>query len=582
MLANRGRILAAAESGDRDAFLGLYDQFGPMLYRFFFWLTGNEKETRELVIATFRRAFRSIRKRPTNMVLDTWFYRIAVGTFLAHTRWDRISRRAPATIEFEDRSTAWRAAVVELAPKLRVIWVLTLAEGMPQGQTAEAVGVSLDRAEVLLERARAAFRPPEVEAARVTVDRAMRQLTAPRPGATLRAEVAAILGTGDTTVRNRLLQGGIGVLVLVLAVSVAFSLLRDEEVADVGPEQAKVEPKSIVVLGMADSGAMLAFNAVDLQPSRLIGVGDAPRDLSLSPDGETLYVLQEEGLLTVDARSLQVGRLFRLPEGDWGALAAIGRGAVVGSHIEGQLLLIDENGEVTAEISLPWPVDRLVLLNDKALLALAVDRTAFVQVNLDDQAMGSVIAIGNNLALGAVVPNHAGDSAYVTTPATEEVWLVALGNGQAELVASMPAARATRGGLSADGALLYLSIELGPVVTPTPDDEDASVKSTVPQSTSTPSRNTESQDSAQDEVAVPVAPELPALTMVNLADGSIERQLWQAGGTSQLALDPARNILYALAPHSNAILVIDSQTFHVRNAVPLAVKPVAFTLTSED
>ena len=70
--------------------------------------------------------------------------------------------------------------------------------------------------------------------------------------------------------------------------------------------------------------------------------------------------------------------------------------------------------------------------------------------------------------------------------------------------------------------------------------------------------------------------------MINTSDGSVERQLWQAGGITQMALDPARNILYALAPHANAILVLDSRTLHVRNVVTLAITPVAFTLVSEE
>ena len=338
MLANRGRILAAAERGDRDAFLGLYDQFGPILYRLFFWLTGNENESRELVIATFRYAFRSFRKRPRNLVLDTWFYRMAVRTFISHTRLHMLSRRTPGPVEIEDRSTVWRAAVIPLPPRLRVVWLLTLAEGMPQSQTAEALGVSLDRVESLLERARIAFSAPDPEADRAVIERAMRQLIAPRPGATLRSEVAAALGTGDTTMRTRVMQAGIGLVVLALVASVAFSLLRDEEEAEAAPEEAGAQPKTIVVLGVADSGALAAFNAKDLRPSSIIGVGSQPRALVLSADGKTLYILQEDGLLTVDAESRQVGRLFQLPAQDWSSLAVAGQYIVVGSQTRSSAL----------------------------------------------------------------------------------------------------------------------------------------------------------------------------------------------------------------------------------------------------
>ena len=571
MLANRGRILAAAERGDRDAFLGLYDQFGPILYRLFFWLTGNESESRALVIATFRYAFRSFRKRPRNLVLDTWFYRMAVRTFISHTRWHMLSRRTPGPVEIEDRSTTWRAAVIPLPPRLRIVWLLTLAEGMPQSQTAEALGVSLDRVESLLERARIAFSAPDPEADRAVIERAMRQLIAPRPGATLRSEVAAALGTGDTTMRTRVMQAGIGLVVLALVASVAFSLLRDEEEAEAAPEEAGAQPKTIVVLGVADSGALAAFNAKDLRPSSIIGVGSDPRALELSSDGKTLYILQEDGLLTVDAESRQVGRLFQLPAQDWSSLAVVGQYIVVGSQTNPLLLVIDENGETAAEIALPWPAESLVPLNEGSLLAVAVDRTEMVRVELESQSAGETMIVGANLKLGAVVPTESGEVAFVTTPDTEEVWRVGLKAGQTILLATSPAARATSGALNADGTALYLGIDSGPV-TVVPSEESSSAS---------PDAESGASD-ADDSSGGDSGSEASELTMINTSDGSVERQLWQAGGITQMALDPAREILYALAPHANAILVLDARTLHVRNVVTLAIAPVAFTLVSEE
>ena len=383
MLANRGRILTAAEGGDRDAFLGLYDQFAPMLYRFSFWLTGNENEARELVVATFRRAFRAMRKRPRNLVLDTWFYQMAVRTFLASSRWQRITRRDPGPVEIEDRSTAWREATVALPPRLRVVWLLALAEGMPQSQTAEALGTSLDRVDTLLERARAAFRAPDDQADRAAVERAMRQLSAPRPSATLRSEVAAVLATGGSTVRTRVMQAGIGLVVLALVVSVGFSLIRDQEETAVQTEEVQAQPMTIVVLGLADTGALVAFNANDLRPSSILGVGEAPRALALSTDGTTLYILQEDGVLSVSAESQELGQLFQLPSADTSSLTVIGQYLVLGSATDARLTVMDESDEAVMEIPLPWAVAGLVPLSEDSLLAVAVDRTSMARVALD-------------------------------------------------------------------------------------------------------------------------------------------------------------------------------------------------------
>lgn len=581
MLSNRGRILAAAESGDRDAFLGLYDQFAPMLYRFSFWLTGNENDARELVVATFVRAFRAMHKRPRNLVLDTWFYRMAVRSFLASSRWQRITRRAPGPVEIDDRTTAWREATLALPPRLRVVWLLALAEGMPQSQTAEALGTSLDRVDALLDRARAEFRAPDAEADRAAVERAMRQLSAPRPSASLRSEVAAVLVTSGSPVRTRVMQAGVGLVVLALLFSVGFSLLRDQEEVEVTAEEVKAEPKSIVVLGVADSGALVAFSAQDLRPSSVIGVGGEPRALVLSSDGTTLYILQEDGLLSVDAESQEVNRLSPLPSEGFSSLTAIGRFLVMGSTTDALLLVMDESEESVKEISLPWAVDSLVPLGGDSLLAVALDRTRMARVELETARVDKAISIGENLVLGAIVRGADEAFAYVTTPETEQVWRVALDTGQAELLAEDTAGRATNGSINVDGSALFLSIETVPLMLERTGDSaetSAEVKSTVP-----PVRTTtkESSDAGDSDEEAAEAEELPALSMINTTDGSVERVLWQGGGITQLALDPARNILYALAPHANAILVLDSRTLHLRNVVPLAVRPVAFALTAE-
>lgn len=582
MLANRGRTIAAAERGDRDAFLGLYDQFGPMLYRFFFWLTGNESESRELVVATFRRAIRTFRKRPRDMVLDTWFYRTAVATFLASARWHRLTRRAAGPVEIEDRTTAWRAAVIALPPRLRVVWLLSLAEGMPQSQTAEAVGVSLERVDSLLERARAEYRAPEPDADRATVERAMRQFRAPRPGASLRGEIAAALGTSDATLRSRVMQITIGLVVLALVASVAFSLLRGPEEEEATPEQADTEPKTIVVLGAADTGALIAFDPKSLRPNTVTGVGGEPRGLALSADGAAIYILQEDGLLMVDAQSQQVGRLVELPSQAWSALAIAGQYVVLGSLSATSLVAVTESDEAPIEIPLPWSVDTLVPLSSGAILAVAVDRAQMVRITLDSQSVGEAITVGTNLVLGAVVPTADARTAYVTTPESEEIWRVDLRSGQAVLFTATPAARASHGALSADGSALYLSMAAGPD-SPSQNQEtstSADIKSTAPAS-STPTAKDSSSGETDDEEPVEEVG-APALTMISTADGSVERELWQGGGITQMALDPDRDILYALAPHANAILVMDAKTLHVRNAVPLAVRPVAFVLTAED
>ena len=202
---------------------------------------------------------------------------------------------------------------------------------------------------------------------------------------------------------------------------------------------------------------------------------------------------------------------------------------------------------------------------------MAIERTEMVRVELESQSAGESMTVGANLKLGAVVPTDNGELAYVTTPDTEEVWRVALEAGQAILLTTTPAARATSGALNADGTALYLGFDSGPVT----------VVASEESSSASPDTESSASD-ADDSSGGDSGSEASELTMINTSDGSVERQLWQAGGITQMAIDPAREILYALAPHANAILVLDSRTLHVRNVVTLAITPVAFTLVSEE
>jgi DNA-directed RNA polymerase specialized sigma24 family protein/DNA-binding beta-propeller fold protein YncE len=549
MLYDRARVLAAAERGDREAFLALCDRFAPQLYRFLYRLTGSEAGANRLTVAAFARAFASLRSRPRDMVLDTWFYRMAAAAFSSAVRW-RALRPLPPLDTVEGRAGEWLQATLALPPRLRLVWVLTLAEGLPLSQAAEVLKTSPAAIQDLLERAHTLFVPPEPVGDRQAVERALRKLPVAQPPARVRSDLVRALAAGQAALRTRLVQSSVAALVLVLLVVAGFSLLREGEAAGADPLAKQADDQLIAVLVEGSSGALLLVDPKRNEVTNTVAVGPQPRAMASAGQGRQLYVLQQDGIATVDLGAQRVVNLLRLSGSGWATLAFAGNRLYIGSQEQPQVLVADpKKNQVLATVTLPWPVKALLSLGTQGVVAVARDVPEVALVSPDAATAGQPVRIGDATPLGATVANAAEGIVYVTKPRRQEIWRVRMATGEAERLARGQAALAQGGLLSADGAVLYLSY----VPAPPPADILSSV----------PVRSTQSQS------------DTPTVFALQTSDGTEVGRLGQREGVHSLALSGDGRSLYALVPAGHTLLVVDSRSLAVRTAIPLGLRPLA-------
>jgi RNA polymerase sigma-70 factor, ECF subfamily len=169
------RQVAAAKTGDRQAFEELVRQTYLDTYTLALRLTGNEEDARDVVQDTYLRAWKGIGRFRGDAQFTTWLYRITANT--ASTAVHRRRRRRTEPLDdlrdLEDRRPEVRpeaaaesaadlalvaAALDSLAPKLRAVVVLKDVYGLPHEAIAEELGISVTAAKVRLHRGRKRLR----------------------------------------------------------------------------------------------------------------------------------------------------------------------------------------------------------------------------------------------------------------------------------------------------------------------------------------------------------------------------------------------------------------------------------------
>ena len=188
-------VVAAARSGDREAFAALvratYDRTYTLAYR----LTGNEEDARDVVQETYLRAYRANGQFRGEAQVTTWLYRITANCAATQLGSRRRHRHEPLDVTLEaadpasatdpvDRAVAndlratLETAIAELPPRLRAVVVLRDVYDLPHDAIAAELGITETAAKVRLHRARRALKarcfPDRRDTARrQDVDRAM-------------------------------------------------------------------------------------------------------------------------------------------------------------------------------------------------------------------------------------------------------------------------------------------------------------------------------------------------------------------------------------------------------------------------
>jgi RNA polymerase sigma-70 factor (ECF subfamily) len=171
--ATEKQIARAAESDDFGAIFTTYQS---AIYNYTLRMIGNVEDAADLTLAAFEKALRAWARRPADLQVRPWLYRIATNTCLDELRhrsvirWqslDPVDGAIPhpvapdnpeRTVLQAEQSRLVRAALDQLPERYRVALVLRESEGLSCEEIGEALGISRSAAKVLLFRARERLR----------------------------------------------------------------------------------------------------------------------------------------------------------------------------------------------------------------------------------------------------------------------------------------------------------------------------------------------------------------------------------------------------------------------------------------
>jgi RNA polymerase sigma-70 factor, ECF subfamily len=173
--ADQAQLVAAAKSGDRQAFDELVRATYTDVYTLAYRLTGDEEDARDVTQEAYLRAYKGLRRFRGDARFSTWMYRItancastAMSKRTRH-RHDQLDDEAviaderpevdpEAMAEAELLRDRVNAALEELPERLRAVVVLRDVYDLPHQAIADELGISEAAAKVRLHRARRRLR----------------------------------------------------------------------------------------------------------------------------------------------------------------------------------------------------------------------------------------------------------------------------------------------------------------------------------------------------------------------------------------------------------------------------------------
>ncbi len=164
-------VIERARNGDDEAFVLIYEHFGPQIHRYVYRLVGNQELADDITQETFLKALQSIRGIARDSNVGAWLYRIASNASFDVLRrrklitWMPIMEESDKSDEFtsEDftpqliESHAVRRTLTEMPPALAVCLVLRSVEGFSCEEIADILKIPKGTVFSRLARAREAF-----------------------------------------------------------------------------------------------------------------------------------------------------------------------------------------------------------------------------------------------------------------------------------------------------------------------------------------------------------------------------------------------------------------------------------------
>jgi RNA polymerase sigma-70 factor (ECF subfamily) len=182
-------LVERAQRGEREAFELLVERYKHKAYRIAFHFTRQREEAKDISQEAFLRAYTHLKSFDGRSSFYTWFYRIVVNLCLDHKRKKRFSwlsldqaekntaaevgRRGPADsapspeqhVAAGELSRRAGAALDNLPPKQRTVFILRNHQGLSIREIAEIVRSSEGTVKVHLHRAVATLRKKLLEPA---------------------------------------------------------------------------------------------------------------------------------------------------------------------------------------------------------------------------------------------------------------------------------------------------------------------------------------------------------------------------------------------------------------------------------
>jgi RNA polymerase sigma-70 factor, ECF subfamily len=159
-------LLVRFVRGDADAFEILFHSFQAEVFRWGARVLRDAASAEDVVVDTFWRAWRGRATFDSSRSFGAWLRRIATNAALDHLRdakWRLEPRAAAREVAAPDPpdgdvSDAVAVALRRLPPKLRVVATLSIVEGLPHEEVADALDIPLGTVKSRLFRATRALR----------------------------------------------------------------------------------------------------------------------------------------------------------------------------------------------------------------------------------------------------------------------------------------------------------------------------------------------------------------------------------------------------------------------------------------
>lgn len=126
-------LLNKAQSGDREAFGLIYDEYSQKIYKFIFFRTSHKEVAEDILSETFVKAWQKISQINSSKALSAWLYQVAKNNIIDYYR---LKKEFVALEEVEDVLEDAQNLVEALNLSLEQTKLLDLLSQLPKEQAA--------------------------------------------------------------------------------------------------------------------------------------------------------------------------------------------------------------------------------------------------------------------------------------------------------------------------------------------------------------------------------------------------------------------------------------------------------------